>query len=325
MSHPAPARLPAPHATLAVFVATRLEDVPDGCRRYISVDGSVPGAEVTWDHHVTGEPINLDAMPEVFDASGFDAVATTSPDADALVSVVAVLHGGKGRLPGEVRAVFESAAYWCDHLRGHPALDADTNRRGRGLLDHVATSITGTRAERAQRFIELARELSARVERGEPLPFLDVWPEQVALARRLKSEGRLRPHGHVMVIELRDAPPIDPAALYAEHALPVSVHVERHDDGGPRYTVGLRPGPDVPLRDLVSALHALARAEHAHGPPALSPEPVPGAENWGGRATVFGSPWNYGSRLEPDEVAGIVERALFGGSMDVWPAIGDDR
>lgn len=317
MSRPDHSPSPAPHAALGVFVATRLEDVPEGGRRYISVDGSVPGAEVTWDHHVTGEPINLDAMPEVFDAGGFDAVATTSPDADALVSVVAVLHGGKGRLPREVRAVFESAAYWCDHLRGHPALDAETTRRGRGLFDHVATGIAGTRAERAQRFVEFARDLSARVERGAPLPFLDVWPEQVALAGRLVAEGRLKPHGHVMLIDLRGAPPIDPAALYAEHALPVSVHVERHDDGGPRYTVGLRPGPDVPLRDLIPALHALALAEHAHGPPALAPDPVPGAENWGGRATVFGSPWNYGSRLEPAEVAEIVERALFGGAMGV--------
>lgn len=73
----------------------------------------------------------------------------------------------------------------------------------------------------------------------------------------------------------------------------------------------------MPLRHFGPALRALARAEHAHGPPALAPDPVPGAENWGGRATVFGSPWNYGSRLEPAEVAGIVERALFGGSMDV--------
>ncbi|MBN2191247.1 MAG: hypothetical protein JW751_00380, partial [Polyangiaceae bacterium] len=126
----------------------------------------------------------------------------------------------------------------------------------------------------------------------------------VTVVQRVSSDLRLNPHFH-------------PAALYAEHELPVSIHVERHDDGGPRYTVGLRPGPDVPLRNLGPALRALARAEHAHGSPTLAAEPLPGAENWGGRATVFGSPWNYGSRLEPAEVAEIVERALFGGSMGV--------
>ena len=77
----------------------------------------------------------------------------------------------------------------------HPPLDADTNRRGRGLLDAVATGISGTRSERAR----------------------------------------------------------------------------RHDDGGPRYKVGLRPGSDVPVRDL-------GRAEHARGPPPLAREPVPCAE-----------------------------------------------
>ena len=75
---------------LPCFVATRREDVPVGLVRYVSVDGSVPGAAVTWDHHVTGECINLDAMPETFDACGFDGVGTTLADLDAAASAVAV-------------------------------------------------------------------------------------------------------------------------------------------------------------------------------------------------------------------------------------------
>jgi hypothetical protein len=33
---------------------------------------------------------------------------------------------------------------------------------------------------------------------------------------------------------------------------------------------------------------------------------------WGGRDTVFGSPWNYGSALKPEQVSKIVTHALFG-------------
>jgi len=58
------------------------------------------------------------------------------------------------------------------------------------------------------------------------------------------------------------------------------------------------------------ALAALGAVEFSHGPPCLAPEPVPGSENWGGRQRVFGSPWNYGSRIVPSQVVVIVAKAL---------------
>jgi hypothetical protein len=91
---------------------------------------------------------------------------------------------------------------------------------------------------------------------------------------------------------------------------PIGVLIEEHKTKGPQYTIGTNPFVADRPEDLTVALTALAVAEHGYGPPCLSPDPVPGAENWGGRKTVFGSPWNYGSRLEPDEVAGIVAGAL---------------
>ena len=42
------------------FVATHAAQIPADVTRFLSVDGSVPGAVVTWDHHVTGERVNLD-------------------------------------------------------------------------------------------------------------------------------------------------------------------------------------------------------------------------------------------------------------------------
>ncbi len=302
--------MPLPFAHLRVFIATRPEDVPPECTRTLSVDGAVPGATLTWDHHQTGERINLEAMPDEFDATGYDGVGTTLPDADALASVIAVMAGGKARLPAGPRAILESASYWCDHLVGHPEHDPETNRLGRGLLDAIELRIGSLRRGQATPvFAQLAAELGRAVAEGSPFPFADTWSEQLRLARRVAEEGRLVTDGRVALVDLRGLPRVDPAALYAQHRCPVAVHVERHDDGGPRYTVGTHPSVASP-GDLFPALAALARAEFAKGPPARSPDFGPGTENWGGRARVFGSPWNYGSRLTPEEVVATVREKL---------------
>jgi hypothetical protein len=303
--------IPLRFVRLKVFVATRREDVPANCAKYISVDGAVPGAALTWDHHQTGERINLEAMPDEFDPSDYDGVGTTLADADALSSVVAVMAGGKALLPARARAVLESASFWCDHLRGHPEHDAETNRIGRGLLDAIDQRIGSRRRGSATPvFAALAGELGHAIDKGSPLPFVDTWNEQLERADRIVREGRLVDYGDIALVDLRGAPRVDPAALYARHDCPVAVHVERHDDGGFRYTVGIHPGVASAPSDLGPALIALARAEYEKGAPALSPGFGPGTENWGGRARVFGSPWNYGSRLTPDEIVTVVRDAL---------------
>lgn len=295
---------------LVIFVATRADAVPAGCRRVLSVDGTVPGFAVRWDHHTTGEPINLDAMPERLDPTEFDGVGTTLADMDAVASVVAVLFGGKGALPAQARAALESASHWCDHLGPHPAHDADVNRLGRGLLDAVAAQLEVPAHEISRRFAQVSRALAEKIAAGAPLPFDDRWERALADAQALVRAGRLLVRGDVALADSRGLDAIDPLALYAQHGASVGVSYARRPDGGLAYTVGANPLAKARLHDLGAALRALAAAEFAHGPPACSPEPIPGAENWGGRATVFGSPWNYGSRLTPDEVVAIVARAL---------------
>ena len=296
---------------LRIFVATRREAVPAECARFLSVDGSVPGAVTAWDHHVTGERINLEAMPDLVDASAYDGVGTTLADADAVASVVAVLRGGKARLPPAVRATLECASHWCDHLAPHPAHDAASNRLGRGLNDALGARFAAVPRERVSAAFEaVCRALEADIVAGRPLPFEDHEAEQHALAARLVAQGRLRLIGRVALVDLVGFPGVDPAACYALHDCPVAVAVDSHPVGGWKYTVGVNPRVADAPRDLGPALRALARAEHAHGSPARGPEPLPGQENWGGRATVFGSPWNYASRLDPDEVVATVARAM---------------
>lgn len=301
---------PLPGQHLVIFVATRPEDVPPECRRFLSVDGSVPGHAARFDHHVTGEPINLDALPPVIDPSRYDGVATTLADTDAVASVVAVLFGGPSALPPTVRAVLEAASHQCDHLAPHPAHDAETNRLGRGLLDWTAQRLGGPPEQTSQRFAAVCREVADVVATGAPLPYDDSFERQRERARALVAAGRVREVAGVALVDTRGEPGLDPLALYEHVATPVGVFLSDHARGGRRYAVGVNPLRTPRPADLGPALQALAAAEYAHGDPARRAEPGPESENWGGRATVFGSPWNYGSRLTPDEVATITGRAL---------------
>jgi hypothetical protein len=126
--------------------------------------------------------------------------------------------------------------------------------------------------------------------------------------RRILREGRVITARGVARIDVRGLPDVPAEAVHALHAAPVGVVVRDHPRGGVAYTVGVNPAVDDV--DLGPALQALAAREFAHGPPCLRATPGPGSENWGGRRTVFGSPWNHGSRLSPREVAEAVAGAL---------------
>lgn len=301
----------APFTHLHIFTATRRDQVPAQLQRWLSVDGSVPGAALCLDHHVTGERINLDAMPDVLDASGFDGLCTTQADADAMASMVAVVMGGRAALPPHARAVLECASHWCDHLGPHAGHSAEANATGKGLWHAFNTSLRGVKTpESAAPLAAFVLDLVGRIQRNAPWPSGEDDPAEVARAARLSSEGRLHVDGPVALVDLRGLERIPPHHVYALHRCPVSVTVDAHPLGGLRYTVGVNPYlVDAPT-SLLPALHAVAAAEFAHGPPVLGALPVAGNENWGGRAAVFGSPFNHGSRLTPEDVRRVVGDAL---------------
>lgn len=301
--------MPLHVATLPVFLATRREQVPVGCVRYVSVDGSVPGATVTWDHHVSGELVNLDAMPSAIDTLAYDSVCTTTPDTDAVTSAAVVLLGGTAAIPDYALAVMRSASHWCDHLGPHPDLPKLINAAGRGLHGFVVSALdaASTPAERSESFAQLAGQLARAVASGEPLPSdTRILDAADSVARTLDERGAIQRHGVVAVVDLRGATRTSPEALYARFDCPIGLFVEDHQDGGVRYTVGLNPTQRSPLSSVRPMLEALAAAEFGKGPPALGPHASVGQENWGGRETVGGSPWNYASRLTVDEVVAII-------------------
>lgn len=295
---------------LFLFVATRRDDVPRGCERYVSVDGSVPGAAVVWDHHVTGESINLDAMPSRIDLEGMDGIGTTAADTDAVASAAVALLGGAAAVPAPTLAVLAAASHRCDHLAPHPDVDAEADRLGIGLHEQVGFALRGVSGLGAsETFAGLVKEIAEAVRSGAELPFRAPEPDDARVAE-LVAARRIERRGALGLADLRGVPSVDPAAVHRRSGARLTIFVDDHPSGGVRYTVGVNPFDERPLDDLGPALAALAAAEAEYGPPCLGPEPLPGRENWGGRATVFGSPWNYGSRLSPDEVVRVVAGAL---------------
>jgi hypothetical protein len=301
--------------SLPLFVATRLTDVPPGLTRYVTVDGSVPGAMERWDHHITGEPTNLDALPATVDPSSYDGVGTTSADADSVISAALVLLGGRSAVPLRDYAALESAAHWCDHLVAHPGVDPEGNARGRGLQYAIARTLSGrdgaplAECTESARFSAAVQELVRALASGSDLPFYAGWLGEDAEAQLLDEAGHIARVGDVALVDLRGREPLAPGAVYRRHACPVQVTLDEHPKGGRRYVVGVHPGEPA-LADVRPALAALGAVEFSHGAPCLAPEPVPGSENWGGRQRVFGSPWNYGSRIVPSDVVVIVAKAL---------------
>ncbi len=301
-------------SSLRIFAATALADVPTDCRRYVSVDGTVPGALESWDHHVTGEAINLDAMPDRIDTGRFDSVCTTRPDTDALASVVAVLAGGASALDPTVLAVLRAASHRCDHLVAAPGVSAQADAAGLGLHRWVVAGLAqaSTPPMAAEVFARQCAEVWARIQSGLPMPFAEQAEALDALGAALVAAGRLVAQGPVGLADQRGADLVEPDVLYRTLGTALGVFVADHPSGGLRYTIGRNPFRTDAPDDLGQLLAELARLEHGHGPPCLAVEPVPGAENWGGRAPVFGSPWNYGSRLEVHEVVGVAAAFLQG-------------
>lgn len=299
------------HGHLRIFVATTAERVPPDAHPFVSVDGAVPGAAIVWDHHRTGELVNLDAMPSEIDARAYRGVGTTLADTDAAVSAAVVLLGGAAHVRRDAYEVLLAAAHRCDHLVAHPAVDAEIERRGDRLHAWVSRELERA-SDVSAAFATVSRTIADRLCADEPLPEAEPRADiHAARARALLDDGRIDCRGHVALVDLRGVAPIEPRAVYGMHRCPIAVTLGTHERGGHRYTVGVNPFVADHPRDLRPALAALAREEHRLGPPCVSP--VPGDETaWGGRATVFGSPWNYGSRIAPDDVVRIVALAIFG-------------
>ena len=256
-----------------VVTAGAIVDCP---RPVVGVDGPVVGADVCYDHHATGEVINLLAVPT--HVLRPRTLATTMLDADAVLSAALVLlrSGGEEDAIQAVWPTLFEAAHLCDHLvpsGRYPAAE----RTGLGLYCWLKDRGFASEGSRASVFRALTLAMVEAIREGM-LPFDLVYLERLD---RMEDEARAAIQKVVgRVTLLSPEAYVDPLALYRVVATDLSLIMVPREDGATGYHVGVHPRAYARI-DLRPVLAALAARE-------------PG---WGGRANTGGSPLETGSRL----------------------------
>lgn len=282
-------------------------------RPVIGVDGPVRGADRLYDHHASGERVNLLALPAHPPYPG--SIGTTMLDGDAIISAAVLLLRAMGEHDRVAAAwpVLHEAAHWCDWLQPSGAYP-DAARAGLGLhcwlkergfglrevlaLAHDSTPavegpVPGHQASaatlgRAFRALTLALVNTAR--RGtlpDDQAYLSRLDAMVELARAAITEVR----GAVSAIAAGAY--IDPLALYQVLETDVCLQYRELPTGRAMYKLGVHPRAYARV-DLRVALQCLARRE----------------QGWGGRANAGGSPLGEGSALTRDAVIDAVNVSL---------------
>lgn len=292
---------------VAFVVTTRL--VESNRRPVVGVDGPVQGADVCFDHHTTGERVNLLAVPEAVPFPG--TIATTMLDSDAIISAAVVLLRGKGE-NSEVRAVREAlyeAAHYCDYLLpsgNYPqaeeaglGLHCWLKEKGFTLGEVRAWAVGELRPDGNKRlrpvpsqrtqsevFRDLTLALVTAIQRGS-LPRDFTYMERLKEMEREAKRAILRVEGNVTVLSPDRY--IDPLALYHVVDTDLVVIMGKLANGVFRYSIGVHPRA-YSRRDLRPVFDRLNTLE-------------PG---WGGRANAGGSPFVNGSRISVDDLLALL-------------------
>lgn len=288
----------------------------------IGVDGPAQGADLCFDHHATGEPVNLLVIPEEVPFPG--TIATTMLDSDAILSAAVVLLRAQGegaavRLvlsnvegpvldsdPVTVWPILYEAAHYCDHLIPSGQYP-EAERSGLGLhcwlkekgftLGEVRAWARGelkpdgkgglrpvpSEATKAGVFRELTFALLTAIRQGV-LPCDFSYLDRLAGMEEKTRQAVRQVEGCVTVLVPEGY--IDPLALYRVVDTDLMLIIaEPLSSGAFRYSVGVHPRAytRIDLRPIFARL--------------IAREP-----GWGGRANAGGSPFETGSHIPLDDL-----------------------
>jgi hypothetical protein len=292
------------------FIGTTL---PACSRRpVIAVDGPVAGATLSFDHHATGESVNLLAIPDL--APRPATIATTMLDTDAVISgaVVLLRSSGDGDAVMRVWDILYEACTFCDHLVPsglHPAaeqaglgLHCWLKDRGFAMSEvfaWAAGEVTVTAngevrprpspATRATVFERLALAIVAGIRRRSLPADLRYLSHLGAMEADVRRAIR---HVHDHVTVLRSEGYLEPLAIYRVVDTGLVVMQRDLPQGRWKYTVGVHPRSTATF-NLRPLLDELRKVE----------------AGWGGRSNVCGSPLGKGSSIALEQLLGILTSA----------------
>jgi hypothetical protein len=214
-------------------------------KEVLFVDGSIEGYRA-YDHHKTGEKINLDAMPSVINDLPM-VVATTQIDSDAICSAVVVYFGGEGNIDKKYSDIFRTASTYCDYLIPNENYDKETNEKGLGL--HLYMKEKGIKLinrfsevgikERSFVFDRLCNMLIDIIEKDEDLPNDTTYLNRIEKQMKIAQSSITHHDDLVSVIYTKEF--IDPIASYKVITTPLLIIQNDFRDNLYKYSIGVNP------------------------------------------------------------------------------------
>lgn len=259
------------------------------------VDGYLEGYNF-YDHHITGEKINLDAIPPLLKVLP-KVVATNQIDTDSICSAVVVFFGGENNISEYYRGILRTASTYCDYLISNENFDEKTNNKGLGL--HFYMKKKGfnmlkrfdpvTSKERSIVFTKLSREVIEHIEKGKELPNDTSYLDRLNFHIKMAKESIIHNDRLVTVISSYDF--IDPIASYKVVDTPLLVLQSYISNDLYKYSIGVNPI----YYDRYNITNLLTYINKHY------------EEGWGGRSVAGGSPYS-GSSIELKRLIKLIHK-----------------
>jgi len=261
--------------------------------KILFVDGSLDGFRA-YDHHLTGEKINLDAMPDLITDMP-EIVVTKQIDTDAICSGVVVYFGGEKNLDSKYIQIFRSASHYCDYLIADEQINDEINEKGLGLhlylkekgVNYLKIYPEITNTERSIVFEKLCYSIIDIIKKSKILPSDKAYLKRIEKQIITAKDSIIHKDNLVTVISSRDF--IDPIAAYKVIDTPLLILQTPIDKGINKFSIGVNP--DFYIEYNIKGLFEYINNNYEKG--------------WGGRNIAGGGPFK-GSILPINKIIEIL-------------------
>ena len=304
----------------------------------VEVDGKVVSTRAhvagVFDHHRTGARVNLDEVPDKVseEVRSAEELATSTFDADYLISAVVLRMGGKESIKPRDLKILYAASEFCDHLESNET-DEEIKKIALGFFLYLKNkgfklvaqickekgllTPDGKPKSNDEVMSEVANILGDELEESIKSGNLEKLQDYEYLGKKEPMQARWREanKGHrnddtmaVAVFE-NENEYIDPLFAYELVKGKMLITVKLIEGGKFSYTIGLKPASYKEL-DLTPLVEVMNQNDPNVIKQVEDGVPKDKQFRWGGRAVAFGSPFNVYSALTPEQVEKLVEENL---------------
>jgi len=263
----------------------------------ISVDGTVVGADVIYDHHREGgSEIQLHEIPDSIAIESPTLFVSPSLDEDCVISTAVILKNGARHIDTSIYVELEKASMACDQL-------TEPNELFYLLKDYDAQLIEEYGANaKSVRYEKLVNAVLYYIDQGFINDLNESWKGYFKSYLK-KQETLILSKGMVTFlsdtvayINIKKYGYVSPPIIYStlrKTGHKIALIEYRSPHSGRVYSLGIDPITSID-KNLVFNIFDCLNTKDLY----ISP-----SNKWGGRAGVGGSPQIEGSFLSPHEIA----------------------